>query len=68
MAEVPESRVDDFETIQFYGIEIATPAGICQIMYRNASNGYYGGNCEFVSEFDNSENLNFRKLIEDYAS
>lgn len=27
----------------FYGIRIATDLGICDIVYRNSSNGYYGG-------------------------
>lgn len=28
-----------------YGIKITTTAGYCDLVYRNASNGYYGGWC-----------------------
>ena len=27
----------------FYGVKITTDKGICDIVYRNSSNGYYGG-------------------------
>ncbi len=39
--------VEEYETIQFYGIKLATSAGTATIVYRNESNGYYGGDCEF---------------------
>ncbi len=28
---------------QIYGVTLTTPAGECDIIYRNSSNGYYGG-------------------------
>ena len=28
-----------------YGFEIVTDGGVCQVAYRNSSNGYYGGWC-----------------------
>lgn len=31
---------------QFYGVKIVTDKGYCDIIYRNESNGYYGGWCE----------------------
>lgn len=30
---------------QQYGIKITTAKGYCDIVYRNSSNGYYGGGC-----------------------
>ena len=30
---------------RFYGYGIATDAGHCTIVFRNSSNGYYGGDC-----------------------
>lgn len=32
---------------KFYGVNIYTNNGICQMVFRNSSNGYYGGECEF---------------------
>lgn len=34
----------------FYGIVITTAKGRCDIVYRNSSNGYYGGGCSFGYE------------------
>jgi hypothetical protein len=33
-----------------YGLRISTDGGTCDVIYRNSSNGYYGGWCgEYVS-------------------
>jgi hypothetical protein len=41
------SDTDDGRTRQesdrFYGYKITTAKGVCDIIYRNSSNGYYGG-------------------------
>jgi|ERR1019366_106333 hypothetical protein len=39
------SRQDDD---QFYGQQITTSKGRCQIIYRNSSNGYYGGDAGLI--------------------
>jgi hypothetical protein len=33
------------ESDSFYGFRIFTTKGCCDFVYRNSSNGYYGGNC-----------------------
>lgn len=38
-----ESGRHDDECIQVYGFRITTLGGYCDIVFRNASNGYYGG-------------------------
>ena len=45
----PGPRYDEY--IQYYGLKITTKKGRCVIDYRNASNGYYGG--ELVLRVDN---------------
>jgi hypothetical protein len=46
-AEVEMQAVDDGRTRQdedeFYGVKLRTEKGIADIVYRNSSNGYYGG-------------------------
>lgn len=42
--DCPESEEYNWEVIQFYGFKIVTDKGHIIIDYRNASNGYYGGN------------------------
>lgn len=31
---------------RFYGFKLYTAKGCCDFIYRNSSNGYYGGDCE----------------------
>lgn len=31
------------EEMQYYGYKIVTPKGVAEIIFRNSSNGYYGG-------------------------
>ncbi len=38
-------RQDSYEHVQAYGISITTDKGQGTIIYRNNSNGYYGGYC-----------------------
>jgi hypothetical protein len=49
---LPENLINHFdsnysggESNQFYGIRIITNKGYCAIVFRNESNGYYGGSC-----------------------
>lgn len=39
-------------SIAYYGIEIKTDKGTTRIIYRNESNGYYGGWCDCQGEVD----------------
>lgn len=49
IVEVPTDDVDvndgmcRQESDQAYGIGVKTELGVCEIVYRNSSNGYYGG-------------------------
>lgn len=36
------------ESDSFYGFRIFTAKGCCDFVYRNSSNGYYGGSCALV--------------------
>ncbi len=42
---------DNCECIQSYCMTITTAKGRCDIIYRNESNGYYGGDLEYI-DFD----------------
>jgi len=46
--------VDDGRTRQerdeFYGVKLTTIKGVADIVYRNSSNGYYGGDIDFYSD------------------
>lgn len=42
-----DEEVHGFEYIAFYGFQISTLKGRCDIDYRNSSNGYYGGSLNF---------------------
>lgn len=44
MESVDDGRTRQ-EVDQFYGINLRTDKGHAQIVYRNISNGYYGGSC-----------------------
>lgn len=42
----PKSSRQNVDSV--YGIKLYTERGICIIVYRNSSNGYYGGSCYFL--------------------
>ena len=50
---VSMDAVDDGRTRQeydvFYGMKLTTSKGVADIVYRNSSNGYYGGDIDFYS-------------------
>lgn len=48
--EVSDGRERD-ESDQYYGVRITTDKGRADIVYRNSSNGYYGGSIDFVTEW-----------------
>jgi hypothetical protein len=49
---LPDPTEDDGhgrqEQDSFYGIELVTRVGTCRIVFRNSSNGYYGGSVRLV--------------------
>ena len=53
--DVDIDNVDDSrsrqETDKFYGLKITTDKGYADIIYRNSSNGYYGGSCCWLKNF-----------------
>jgi hypothetical protein len=36
------------EEDKVYGVRLLTEAGVCDVVYRNSSNGYYGGSIYYV--------------------
>ena len=51
IAQFHETQIDESkdEHIQTYGYTLTTSKGYIDIEYRNSSNGYYGGSCEFMN-------------------
>lgn len=47
--EVEDGRCRQ-ESDSFYGMKIKTDRGIVDVIYRNSSNGYYGGNARLENE------------------
>jgi len=41
---------DGYECLKIYGINITTDKGRAVVEFRNSSNGYYGGWCEFAGK------------------
>lgn len=52
---------------QIYGYKIHTNKGITDIIFRNSSNGYYGGSIIFLDKmYDNK--VEFKEITEDYPN
>lgn len=53
--DVPDHLQDDERSRQDYdqymGVRLYTDVGSCDIIYRNSSNGYYGGDIEYVRDY-----------------
>lgn len=66
MEDVEDGRTRQ-EYDQFFGIKIATTGGYVDIIYRNSSNGYYGGDLSEVRDrgFDLSEMV---EITEDFSA
>ena len=58
---------DRSEEDQNYGIRITTDGGVCDIVYRNASNGYYGGSIDLVDTLPETLDK-FRPVYEDWSA
>jgi hypothetical protein len=54
------------ESDSAYGETIVTEKGHCDIVYRNSSNGYYGGDISHIEEIPKKVLL--RELTSDYAA
>lgn len=52
---------------QFMGIKITTDKGICDIIYRNSSNGYYGGNLK-TAEVGCPYPIDYKLITEDWSA
>lgn len=70
--EMPESyNVDDGrgrqKTDEAYGIKITTEAGYCDIVYRNSSNGYYGGSAS-IAWRDGTATDGMKPITEDWSA
>lgn len=61
--ELPEYNVEDGrgrqEEDKVYGYEIKTDAGASKFVFRNSSNGYYGGDMELAEDRDS---FNWRQI------
>lgn len=66
--ELPEPLDDRTrqEYDQAYGVKITTDRGVCDIVYRNSSNGYYGGWCSFSPDYSGA--MNERRITEDWSA
>lgn len=64
---IPDDTRSRSEEDQNYGIEIGTSGGRCNIVYRNASNGYYGGSIDFVETLPDTLDK-FRPVYEDWSA
>jgi len=57
---------------QFYGVKITTVLGTCTIIYRNSSNGYYGGNYSesqtFHPEMIPPKYISYKKIVTDWQA
>lgn len=66
MSPKESTKQERDDVIEFYGIELYTDLGVSTIIYRNESNGYYGGWCEKIDSVEITEN--FRRITEDWAA
>lgn len=68
--EVDIEVVEDGRTRQeedcFYGVKIVTDKGHAAIVYRNSSNGYYGGSADYTANFTRPADLT--EISEDWSA
>ena len=51
-----------------YSFKITTDKGYCDIIFRNSSNGYYGGNLEEGQIIESFCKDNYREITEDWSA
>lgn len=66
MAEEYQENESRQEVDKIYGYKIHTDKGIGLIIMRNSSNGFYGGECSFVSIIP--EEIDMVEITTDYCS
>lgn len=61
----PRTR-QEYDTL--YGIRLRTKKGDCDIIYRNSSNGYYGGEAFPMRVEDGQKIKNWKEITEDWQA
>jgi len=52
-----------------YGYSLVTGMGYCDIIFRNSSNGYYGGSMEYVTTLSDEElNNSYKQITSDWKA
>ena len=64
--EVSDARSRQ-EVDAVYGVRLRTCKGNCDIIYRNSSNGYYGGTVDVVPETTCAD-IKFKKITKDWQA
>lgn len=54
------------EEDEFYGLKLITSEGITDIIYRNSSNGHYGGSCDQMTRLPDIST--FEKITSDWQA
>jgi hypothetical protein len=66
MDKLPDDGRGREEEDLYYSIKITTNMGVTDIIWRNSSNGYYGGSLVLVSEVPGE--VNMKMVTEDYKA
>lgn len=70
--DVQVEEVDDGrgrqDVDQFFGIKITTTGGYCDLVYRNSSNGYYGGDLSRGDETLLTKDVKLITLTDDFSA
>lgn len=59
-----EYKEGQYDVLRIYGYTLETDKGRCDVEFRNDSNGYYGGSCDFGGSKGNTEG--YREVKEDF--
>lgn len=68
MAHVQQDDRCRQEYDQFYGFKITTNKGVTDIIFRNSSNGYYGGSLERVLPGHDISSVKFIQITDDWSA
>lgn len=72
VAAVEEVSLPDVDTdttdacVQAYGLKLTTDRGYAEVIFRNVSNGYYGGSC--ASSPDNDIDPDMTRITDDWTA
>lgn len=68
--DLPDKNIDtDYEYFKFYSYKLRTPKGVCELEYRNSSNGYYGGSVsveEELNKYYDEDLKNLKQVTKDF--